>query len=139
MTAGESYSNSTTSLLSGRDAIRRAASEARRFGEEHGFGSDETARLCVVVEELVANLYDHGGLNERDEIELTLASDELAILIVIADRGRPFDPRSAPQSTERPERGGGAGIDIVRAWAQFIDYSATADGNRLELLLPRRR
>jgi hypothetical protein len=37
-----------------------------------------------------------------------------------------------------PERGGGIGIDIVRSWAQFVAYDVTAEGNRLELLLPLR-
>jgi hypothetical protein len=37
---------------------------------------------------------------------------------------------------ETPDRGGGAGIGLVRAWAQFVDYRITEQGNRLELLLP---
>ena len=85
---------------------------------------------------MVTNLYDHGGLTEIDEVELSLRSERDGIRIVIADPGKPFDPRSAPTKRQRPERGGGVGIDIVRSWAQIVDYDVTPEGNRLELLLP---
>lgn len=139
MSRSESNSNSATCVLSGRNAVGQAARAARLFGEAHQLTADECARVCVVIEELIANLHDHGGLTDRDKVELTFANEAAGVRIVIADRSNPFDPRSAPPRTRRPERGGGAGIDLVRAWAQFVDYSVTADGNRLELLLPRRQ
>lgn len=139
MSRSESNSNSVTCVLSGRNAVGEAARAARLFGKAHRLTDDECARFCVVVEELIANLHDHGGLTDKDKVELTLANEPAGVRIVIADRATPFDPRSALPQTRRPERGGGAGIDLVRAWAQFVDYSVTADGNRLELLLPRRQ
>ena len=66
-----------------------------------------------------------------------LERDELARLcIVVVDPGNPFDPSDMSRTIERTERGGAAGIDIVRAWAQFVSYDVTEAGNRLELLLP---
>lgn len=106
------------------------------FAEAQWLDDDELARLCIVVEELVANLYDHGGLTDLDMVELSLARDPAGIRVVIADTGAPFDPWSALQRVERPERGGGVGIEIIRAWAQFIGYQSTNDINRLEFLLP---
>lgn len=97
---------------------------------------DELARLCIIVEELVANLYDHGGLSEVHEVKLSLESEPGGIRIIITDPAAPFDPRSSPTASRHAERGGGVGIDIVRAWAEFVAYSTTAEGNRLELLLP---
>jgi anti-sigma regulatory factor (Ser/Thr protein kinase) len=139
MTPRESYSNGMTRQLRGHDVVSQASQAAREFAETQGLSSDESARICVVIEELVANLVDHGGLNQEDMVELSLGNEAGGIRIIIADRGRPFDPWSAPPNHEQPERGGGVGIEIVRAWAQFVDYAVTAEGNRLELLLLRRQ
>ena len=136
MGARESDPGSLTLILRGRESVTEASGAARTFGEAQWLTEDETARLCIIVEELLANLFDHSGLAENDEVELSLASEPGGIRIVIVDPGPPFDPRSAPTPRERPERGGGAGIDIVRAWAEFVDYALIPEGNRLELLLP---
>jgi len=138
MSPRESYSSRMTLLLQGNEAVAQATDSAREYGEAQRLTEDELARLCIVIEELVANLYDHGGLTEMDKVEMTLANEPGALRVTIVDPGSPFDPRSAPPKRERPERGGGAGIDIVRSWAQFVAYDVTADGNRLELLLPLR-
>ena len=122
--------------LRGAEAVSEGSTAARAFGEAQWLTEDELARLCIVVEELLANLYDHGGVTPDQSIELALASEPGGIRITIVDPGTQFDPRSVPKPRERPERGGGAGIDIVGAWAEFVDYAVTEDGNRLELLLP---
>ncbi len=138
MSPRESYSDRMTCLLQGGEAISQAIDAARAFGEAQQLVEDELARLCIVIEELVANLYDHGGLTQKDVVEMTLGNEPGGLRITIVDPGKPFDPRSASPTRERPDRGGGAGIDIVRAWAQFVVYDVTAEGNRLELLLPFR-
>ena len=132
----ESNSDHLSRRLSGERAIVEAAETARAFGESQWLGDDELARLCVVVEELVANLYDHGGLSEKDEVALDFTIEPEGIRISIEDPGASFDPWRAPRKTEAPERGGNVGIDIVRAWASYISYSPSPDGNRLEFLLP---
>ena len=136
MGARESNPGSLILALSGKEAVVEASSGARAFAEDQWLTEDECARLCIIVEELLANLFEHGGLSGSDKVELSLASEPGGIRIVIVDPGPPFDPRSAPTPSERPERGGGAGIDIVRAWAEFVDYSQISEGNRLELMLP---
>jgi len=136
MSRRESKSDRMNCLLEGSEAINNALSEARTFGEAQQLSEDDLARFCIIIEELIANLYDHGGLTEEDKVGLTLSREPDGIRIIIADPGKPFDPRSAAPRRERPERGGGAGIDIIRAWAQVVDYAVNRDGNRLELKLP---
>jgi serine/threonine-protein kinase RsbW len=138
MSRRESQSDRMTRLLHGEGAVAQACDAAREFGEAQRVTEDELARTCIVIEELIANLYDHGGVTEQDQVELTLASEPGAIRVTVVDPGQPFDPWAAPPRRERPERGGGAGIDIVRAWAQLVRYDVTPEGNRLELLLPLR-
>ena len=99
---------------------------------------DELARFCIVIEELVANLYDHGGVDEADQVELSFRVDPEGIRVAIVDPGVPFDPWTAPRRIDQTGRGGGAGIDIITAWAHFIGYESAAGRNRLEFLLPLR-
>jgi anti-sigma regulatory factor (Ser/Thr protein kinase) len=134
----ESNSDHLSRRFSGDRAIVEAAQTARAFGESQWLDDDELARLCVVVEELVANLYDHGGLTDEDEVMLDLAVEPDGIRVTIADPGTAFDPWRAPRRAESAERGGGVGIDIVRAWASYISYNPSPTGNRLEFLLPVR-
>jgi anti-sigma regulatory factor (Ser/Thr protein kinase) len=136
VTARESNSDGISLTLRGDDAVTAASAAAREFGEAQWLSDDELARLCIIIEELVANLYDHGGVTADQEIALSLESEPGGIRIVMVDPGSAFDPRHAPKPSQRPERGGGAGIDIVQAWAEFVAYDATEHGNRLEVLLP---
>jgi anti-sigma regulatory factor (Ser/Thr protein kinase) len=121
--------------LQGPNAIAHAAGAARQFGEAQGLAKDGLARLCIVIEELVANLYDHGGVTEQDEVQLAIASQPGGIHVSIVDPGKPFDSwtSSAGGGNGKP---GGAGLSLIRAWSELISYRSSSDGNRLELLLP---
>jgi serine/threonine-protein kinase RsbW len=136
MSRRESNSDRMECRLQGSGAVRSATDAARIFGEAQQISEDELARFCIIIEELIANLYDHGGLTSADSIELILGLEPGNLQISIFDPGIPFDPRSATRKRERPERGGGAGIDIIRSWAHLIDYQVTPEGNRLVLALP---
>jgi anti-sigma regulatory factor (Ser/Thr protein kinase) len=136
MSKRESNSGKINCQLRGGNAVLQAVGVARAFGEAQSLTHDNCARLCIVIEELVANLYEHGGVKDGEKVELDLAREPKGIRVTIVDPGQPFDPRSAAPSRERPERGGGSGLDIIRSWARVVDYSATPEGNRLELLLP---
>ena len=122
--------------MSGANAVTQASDAARAFGEAQWLSEDETARLCIIIEELVANLYDHGGVSRDEEITLTLASEPEGLIITLTDPGTPFDPRQPRKNADPSDRGGGAGIDIIRSWALITGYEVTDEGNRLELLLP---
>jgi serine/threonine-protein kinase RsbW len=135
MSPRESYSDGTTWRLQGSDMVRQALAAAREFGDAQELTQDQSARLCIVVEELVTNLRDHGGLADEAIVELAVAREPAGIRIGLVDPGTPFDPRKAQRNRELPDRGGGVGIEIIRAWAKFIDYQVTSEGNRLELLL----
>lgn len=125
--------------LRGERAIAEAADAARTFGRAQHLADDELARLCIVVEELVANLYDHGGVSEQDEVQLTLACDPNGIRVTIIDPGVPFDPWATMPAAASISRGGGAGTSLIRAWADFVSYRSSNAGNYLVLLLPVKR
>jgi anti-sigma regulatory factor (Ser/Thr protein kinase) len=93
----------------------------------------DAVRLAIIVEELVTNLYDHGGVLSDAIVELMLAREGDAVAIAIIDPGTTFDPRTVEAPEVPPERGGGAGLGLVNAWAEIIDYRSTEGRNRLDL------
>src|SRR5688500_3297334 len=103
MSPRESELDSMTRRLRGPEAVSRASDAARAFGNAQWLAEGELARLCIVIEELVANLYDHGGVTQQDEVELSLISDPEGIRVIIVDPGVPFDPWEMPQRADMPD------------------------------------
>lgn len=118
-------------------AVRKALELARDFIERAGCGTDAEARLCIIVEELVANLVEHGNAAADSEIGLELAAIGADIGLTLSDASTPFDLRIANLPSEvPPERGGGAGIAMILNWAQVIDYAQVDGRNVLTLVIP---
>lgn len=138
MGLGDSNSGATRVRIGGATPVSDAADAARDFAAGHAIAGDDLSRLCVVVEEVFANLVEHGGVGPDQGVALTLSLDPHGVRLVMVDPGRPFDPRQAPTGGPRPTRGGGAGIDIVRRWATIVDYRISNGLNQLELLVPLR-
>ena len=133
MSPRESNPDRLSLRVEGDGAVAEAVNATRSFGEALKLADGDLARLCIVVEELIANLYDHGGLTQQDAVMLALSRDPGGIRVSITDGGAAFNPWLAPAVASR--RGGGAGIKLVQAWAQLIDYRSTDEGNQLELLV----
>lgn len=133
MGSGDSKSASVTILCKGNEAVHRMVGAAQKFGIDRALELNHAARLAILVEELVYNLVEHGDVGEDGLIELVLTHDDGAVGISLSDSGVPFDPRGAQSGAAVPERGGGAGIDLVRAWADIVDYESNRGRNRLRL------
>lgn len=119
----------------GPTALGDAVAWARRYASDHGLGARDVARLSVIVEELVTNLIEHGGLGDL-KIGIELARRPAALALVVEDNGRPFDPRGAELQDAVPARGGGAGLRLIDAWSEVVGYASENGRNRLELSLP---
>lgn len=138
MGLGESNSVANQVRITGANLVTDAADATRAFAVENRISGGDLSRLCVIVEELFANLVEHGGVGPDASVDLLLSTCPDGVRIVIIAPGRPFDPGLARPGQRRPDRGGGAGIDIVRSWASHIDYCSSAGRNRLALLIPLR-
>lgn len=90
----------------------------------------------MIVEEWVANLVEHGGLPSGDRIGLRLAARPGRVRLTFTDAGRPFDPRRATFAGPDPDRGGGAGLELIRAWSRIASYARRQGRNRLILEMP---
>jgi anti-sigma regulatory factor (Ser/Thr protein kinase) len=98
-------------------------------------------RLCL--EEAFSNIVRHGFFDGMDgsevgkDIHLTLERIDGAVMMTIEDGGIAFDPRSVPapavsQSIEDAIVGG-QGINLMRQFAQQLDYERLDRRNRLRL------
>lgn len=125
-------------VLSGPDAVHDATRAAQAFAAYADLDHSDASHLCIIVEELVINLYDHGALGTADVVELTLAPIDGGIALTLTDPGQRFDPSLTDAGLPTPDRGGGAGLKLLRSWARDIDYRVINGRNRLTLLLPCR-
>ena len=121
--------------MAGPTALGDAIAATRRYALDLDLEARDLARLCIVVEELITNLCEHGVCERDREITLELLRHPSGLGLVFEDNGAPFDPRTASAADDVPQRGGGAGLRLVRAWADIVGYESGDDGNRLELML----
>jgi len=117
-------------------AVRKALGVARAFSERAAIGADAADRLAIIVEEWIANVTDYGEAHPRSRIVLRLGRAGDLVVLEASDAGRPFDPREATFEGPHPERGGGAGLELIRAWSRIAAYRRSAGRNRLVLEMP---
>src|SRR6478735_647215 len=80
-----------------RADIRRAGELAEQFGAAHGLSDDDVMAVNLVVDEVMANVIEHGseeGATHEIRVTLTLEGEELTI--EVADDARAFDPLQLP-------------------------------------------
>lgn len=119
-----------------RAPVARALALVHAFVGQAGLSRDEAERLAIVVEEWIANVVEHGAPPSDSRIGLRLARGANAIRITMTDAGRPFDPRKATFENANLERGGGVGLELMRAWSRVLIYGSRAGRNRLVLEMP---
>lgn len=116
--------------------VRCALDLVNGFLEGFDFSDDVRARLAIVVEELVANIVEHGACPPDQPMTLTLGLQGQSITVSMSDYGTYFDLRTAEVSgVVPPEQGGGAGIALVRHWSRDISYERVDGRNVLNLIL----
>lgn len=120
----------------GPESIHRAVALVHEFSATNALASATGAKLAILVEEAVTNLYDHADIQPGFAGSLALSADDDGVGICLCDSGTAFDPRTV-EDTHAPDldRGGGAGLALIRAWADILDYRSENGRNRLELKL----
>jgi serine/threonine-protein kinase RsbW len=105
-----------------------------------GFQDFDLYAVELAVDEACSNIIEHsyGGENKGD-IELTCDSNERSLVIILRDRGTPFDPSIIPE----PNFGlnidqlkpGGAGLFLMRKMMDevYFDFSQ-GSGNVLTMI-----
>ncbi len=116
-------------------SVSLALAAVRHFAARCGLPPDAASRLAIVVEELVANIVEHGAA-EGTEISLAVSLRGPEIALTVRDQGDFFDPRRARLPAVMPARGGGVGLALVREWSRIEEYRRTDGRNRLALAIP---
>lgn len=92
----------------------------------------------LALEEVFLNVALHGAENGKvPTVSLELAADDHAVVMVVADDARPFDPLSlaAPDTSAALEERaiGGLGVHLVRQMMDTVSYTYEAGHNRLRM------
>jgi anti-sigma regulatory factor (Ser/Thr protein kinase) len=108
----------------------------REFADGEALDVPMASRLAIVVEELVANLFDHAVVAGDLLVTLLLTRSDEGLFVSLDDNAQAFDPREAPaMEMPDPDRGGGVGLALVRSWADIVAYDSAEGMNRLVLRL----
>jgi len=125
-------------------ALGEAARDVRATLARAGVDEETVYAADLALEELVGNTIRYGypeGGEHSIRVELRVEGEE--VHLTIEDDARPFDPTAQPEpprsaSLANASRGG-RGIPMVRRMVGDMRYQRTRDGNRLALVLPRKR
>ena len=122
--------------------LRRASSWLQEHGERLAVPPDQIDRLEVCLNEVLANLLEHGGPPVGSQpIRLRLDAITRAagagVRLVISDGGLPFDPvvasdKPLPASLSEASPGG-LGLRLVRAYTDGMAYRVLEDRNELSI------
>jgi len=120
----------------GPESIHRAVALVHEFSAATVLMPQQSAKLAILVEEAVTNLYDHADVQPGFAGSLSLARESGGVRISLSDSGKAFDLREADaQQAPDLDRGGGAGLALIRAWADVLDYRSENGRNLLDLRL----
>lgn len=124
--------------------FRRASRWLRASAATLGAPEAPTDRLELCLNEVLANLIEHGGAAVASHpIKLELGVSALpggfALQLMVADRGAPFD---SGQASLRPLSGsleqaspGGLGLRLVQAFSDGLDYRVLEGRNELRITM----
>ena len=91
----------------------------------------------TALDEVLANIVNHGLKDVAGTIELTMGRDEQQVVAQVADTAGPFDPLLVPPpDTTLPmdkRKVGGLGIALVRALTDEVAYDRRDGRNHLTL------
>jgi len=115
--------------------VTRLVRSARLFAEVAKLADEAAHRLEMIVEEWAANIIEHSRAEPGSPIVMRLERDQGVVRATFSDAGIAFDPREVEHEGPNLERGGGAGIALIRNWSEIEACHRRAGRNRLVLRL----
>lgn len=125
-----------TSILNKIRDLARMPELVERFAAEYHLPPNIVFGMNVALDEMLSNIIKYGYTDDAiHEIRVRLSVDGPMVVAEIEDDGRPFNPCAAPavdvDAPAEERKVGGLGIHIVRKLMSQMDYTRTADRNRL--------
>jgi anti-sigma regulatory factor (Ser/Thr protein kinase) len=125
-------------LINRRQELAHLGERVDQFGKECGLPKDETARVNLVLDEIVSNIIKYGYDDAQEhQILVSVALEGDLLTISIDDDGKPFNPLEIPPPDlelsieERPI--GGLGLFLVKSIVDTLQYRRERDHNILTL------
>lgn len=131
----------TTTVFPGRyESLSAIRDFVVNVAKRAGFKDFDLYAVELAVDEACSNIIEHAyGGEDKGDIELTCDSTDRSLIIVLRDRGRPFDPTIIPE----PNFGlnidqlkpGGAGLFLMHKMMDevYFDFSI-GSGNVLTMI-----
>lgn len=108
------------------DIIRKFVSG---IAEPIGFSDEEVYQIELAVDEASANIINHAYQDtdsDEEKIQVTVKTRKDKIIIIIADKGRGFDPSSleTPDMDQylKERRQGGLGVHLIKTLMDEVDF-----------------
>lgn len=104
------------------------------LAEKLGKSAAETARIQLIIEELVSNSITHGYRGECDHrLSVTLLARPDGVTLIYSDQAPPFDLSRMAASDPNEDQIGGLGINLILGFTSSIRYRRSAERNITEL------
>jgi serine/threonine-protein kinase RsbW len=121
-----------------RDVLPTLETFATEFAERSGLPQRDLFVLQLVIEELVLNVIDHGGVPAGEPAgAITLTTTTTELIIEVTDHGAPYNPleREAPDVTLSIEEReiGGLGVHLCMTLTDSQSYARVDNLNVLTL------
>lgn len=123
---------SSAHFVSDRQELLKLEPFTAAFATSVGLGTKDLFALQIVVEELVTNVIDYGGVPAgKPVVHVDLAVEGEELVITVKDCGRPYNPllckapNTALPAEERPI--GGLGVHFCKKLTEAQSYEY-ADG-----------
>ena len=122
------------------EEIDRARAMVAAFRARNRLDARAELVLTLIVEELMTNTVNHGGVTAKDHIGLELEAAGDGISLRFDDAGTPFDPLHdlPPDERDSPleqRRVGGLGWPMILGYCRQLEYRREHGRNHLQLLL----
>jgi anti-sigma regulatory factor (Ser/Thr protein kinase) len=115
--------------------LGRLAGEAERFCLAGSLGEEVQYDLNLVLEELFINAVRHGGCEGMEKaVHVRLETADDGVRVEFRDRGKAFDPATAPPPDL--SKVGGLGIHLVRGLMRDFNYERSGEWNRMTMRRP---
>ncbi|MCH6559587.1 ATP-binding protein [candidate division KSB1 bacterium] len=103
-----------------RDVVAKVASRV-------GFDTDEASKIELAVDEACTNVIKHAYANNSNQmIEVSIKVDQKKLIIIVADKGKGFDPDKIklPDLNESIKEGrkGGLGLCLIKTLMDKVEF-----------------
>lgn len=141
-TQDEAYAESAT--FPGRfESLAKIGEFVTRAAEVAGFDARDVYAVQLAVDEACSNIIQHAyGGESQGTIECTCRVVPEALIVVLKDQGRSFDPQAVPEpNLEAPleeREAGNLGLYFIRQLMDEVHFHRTSDSVN-ELTMIKRR